>query len=539
MVRVRWRHTAEKQISQVPTCTANIIAAGVDIGPYSSHRFAKEKPFNKSVIIDSARIIRMTMPSNGRWNRYKYFIVGLSCEIHGESTIMPIGMQYLNFYKDPCIECAIVDPIGDLALEIGWDCQRVRVAFKRGETIEEIRKRASYCKSNAAVIRRSASRRTQLPKDTSFADRVQFKLEFYRESSDPREEKLTKLLTTLDISQAQITGSRPRKVFGLSCKVHPELEIPGSEVGTLLVGSNPCKSCQSETRSSSRKSKPRPPKWTTSSLRERLTNDLSPGLEHIDFTSMIVEPRGSKSTSYVTGIRCVIHDKIVPPRVVCTLFNHPVRCGECKRAAAYSLEEILEMVQFAHSGVIKLLDYGGRVTNNSVFECLQCNHVWRTKVYHILGSKNRMPSGCPRCAKTHLVNESAVAHRLVELYQEIICDEVCILLPGTFARQVVLPSSNRPLFLDFLVGIPDLGTWGIEVDGDQHYGEYFYGTDHSKITARDIAKVKACTNQGIQVARLPLLILPTLDHVFKELDEILAGRAKYQGIPQQSWIEDH
>jgi hypothetical protein len=126
---------------------------------------------------------------------------------------------------------------------------------------------------------------------------------------------------------------------------------------------------------------------------------------------------------------------------------------------------------------------------------------------------------------------------LGELYQEIICEQICILVPGTFAQQVATHNqTSRPLLLDFLVGIPELGTWGVEVDGPQHYEDEFFGKDTSRVAECDRNKVKVCADQGIQIARLPLPILPTLDRVFEELDTILAGKPKYLGIPQRSWI---
>jgi hypothetical protein len=534
MVYIKRRSTSEKNISQIPIRTAAIVAEGTDIGPYSEHRVAQKYSFSELIVTNSARIIRVVRKLNGkRKYNYNFYIIGLACVIHGESTCIPVGTHPINRHYNPCLAC-VDDPAGDLALELDWDRDRVRKAFKRGETVEEIRKRESFRTSNKAVIRRPAPRRSQLPKDTSLEVRIQLKLTSYRESADPREMRLTKLLTTLNISQAVITDDDdPRRVIGLSCQVHPEIMIPSQIITGLLSGNNPCFSCQKENRCNRQISKSRPHKWTTSLLKERLANDFPPELEHLDFSSMVVETR--QSLSYAVGIGCIIHDEVVPDVLVNQLFKCSVRCGSCPKKYAYSLEKIQEMVQFAHSGTIKLADYAGSVMGQSVFECLQCGHIWCTRINSVIGGKNKGPTGCPKCAKTHLVNEATVAHKLSDLYQEIICDHICMMSSGTFAQQVALPS-NQKMSMDFLVGIPDLGTWAIEVDGPQHYGINFCGNDSSDAVERDTIKVKECANQGIKVARLPLPILPTFDYVFDELNAILAGQAKYQGIPQQFWI---
>jgi hypothetical protein len=535
------RETARKKISQVTGRTAAILAKGVDIGPYNLHSSVQRKSFDSLMDISSARIIRLRQyrENDNGWNNH-YYVIGLKCVIHGINTITPIRIENICGYN-LCLECSVDDPVGDLASEIIWKRYRVYEAFKRGETKEQIRKRAVDSELNARASRHAAPRRTHLSKDLSLESRFQLKIELYRETNDSRKDKLTKLLDTLDISQAQLIRSKSTLVSGLSCQVHLDVVIPNRHLSLLLEGANPCKSCISVAKSKNFRGKKHLGKWTTTLLRERLDCNLPPGLEHLDFTHMAVEHHriGKSIAACAIGIRCIIHNETIPVVRIGSLLKGFARCGSCPTKHAYSIDRVRKMVEFSHEGNVELVDYCGTIRGRSTFKCYFCDYKWCAPANGVIGGKHRMPSGCPRCAKTYLVNESAVTHRLNELYEEVICDRICMLLPGTFAQQVACPSStNRPLRIDFLVGIPGLGTWGVEVDGDQHYGHKFFSNDFTKIVERDTAKVKACMDQGIQIARLPLPILPTLDHVLKELDGILAGRAKYQGIPQQSWKDD-
>lgn len=68
----------------------------------------------------------------------------------------------------------------------------------------------------------------------------------------------------------------------------------------------------------------------------------------------------------------------------------------------YTLKEVKKWLT-DNAPDIRLIEYGGTVTNHSKFKCKKCKHIWETQYRHVKDGH-----GCPKCAGKARVTEKEV-----------------------------------------------------------------------------------------------------------------------------------
>jgi len=129
--------------------------------------------------------------------------------------------------------------------------------------------------------------------------------------------------------------------------------------------------------------------------------------------------------------------------------------------------------------------------------CSKCQQEWSTQ----LSDRTINGHGCPRCNDSHM--EKAMRKVLEKLK-----------LVSTPQHPLVCPQSKRTLKLDFLVTLDHDQTFGIEMDGSQHFdpNHYFYTKKtltFAKQQDRDQLKKQLCRAKALPLLRISYSVDPS------------------------------